>query len=183
MKFKIKDWLLLSFVSGLVGTVAVDLINLPFWKRNKTEMMYGSLAGSIIMRGIRTKRRENFIIGQIYHMLTGGVLGIFNFLVLKTSGKDHYLIKGVLSGAIIWGTLNNIGQRLGLFRAKMHSSTSFYVSLLGNCIYGLVTASTLVTLAGPKMFNEGFTFKQNNEKSVTDIPSNESINQKDISTE
>lgn len=132
----------------------MDLFNFPLWKTKQTEFMYGSLAGSILMLGTRTKRKENFMLGQIYHMLTGGFLGIINFLMLKFSGKDHYLIKGISFGAIIWGTLNNVGQGLGLFHVKMHRSTSFYVSLLANTIYGAVTSYAIVNLGNPNVFEQ-----------------------------
>ncbi|SHH15596.1 hypothetical protein [Desulfosporosinus lacus] len=154
MKHRIKDWVILSFFSGIIGTIAMDVFNFPFWKSKKTEFMYGSLAGSILMLGSRTKRKENFLIGQIYHMLTGGLLGTLNFLMLKFSGKDHYLIKGFSFGAIIWGTLNNVGQSLGLFHVKMHRTASFYVSLIANAIYGAVTSYAIVNLGDPTMFEE-----------------------------
>lgn len=152
MRFRIKDWLLLSFVSGIIGTIAMDLFNFPLWKRKKTEFMYGSIAGSIL--GSRTKRKENFLLGQIYHMLTGGLLGTMNFHMLKSSGNDHYLIKGLAFGAIIWGTINNLGQSLGVFHVKMHRTTSFYVSLIANAIYGAVTSYAIVNLGDPNLFEE-----------------------------
>ena len=163
MRFRIKDWLLLSFVSGIIGTLAMDLFNLPLWKTKKTEYMYGSLAGSILM--LRTQRKDNFILGQIYHMLTGGLLGIINFQMLKFSGKDHYLIKGFSFGAIIWGTLSNVGQSLGLFHMKMHRSSSFYVSLLANAIYGAVTSYAIINLGDPIVFEQTTELEKDNVSS------------------
>lgn len=162
MRPRIKDWVLLSIVSGIIGTIAMDMFNFPLWKSKKIEFMYGSLAGSILMLGSRTKRKENVLLGQIYHMLTGGLLGIMNFLMLKSSGKDHYLIKGLSFGAIIWGTLNNLGQSLGLFHVKMHRTVSFYVTLIANAIYGAVTSYAIVNLADPTMFEQTTKLEKDN---------------------
>lgn len=164
IKYKIKDWLILAFLSGVIGTLAMDAVNYPFYKRKKIKMMYGNMAGSVLMSGLRVKRKENFLIGQIYHMLTGGMLGLFSFMVLKVSGKDNYIIKGLCSGAIIWATVNNLSQRLRIFRTTIRNSEGYYISLLANITYGLVTTVLIVLLGNPSMFKQSPTWLEENKE-------------------
>ncbi|WP_176716220.1 hypothetical protein [Desulfosporosinus sp. BG] len=123
---KLKDSLIISLLGGLIGTIAMDISNLLLWRTNKTDMLYGHLSGSIIMRGFRTNRTENFALGQILHMVTGAALGIPIYQMLKRTGKDHHIIKGAFAGTMAWGILYNFGQRAKLFSSKPHMTRSHF---------------------------------------------------------
>ena len=45
--FKIKDSIARSLFSGFLGTLAMDTLNLIFWKLGKTEALHGHMAGSV----------------------------------------------------------------------------------------------------------------------------------------
>lgn len=47
-----------------------------------------------------------------------------------------------------------MGQRLGLFHVKMHKTSSFYIALLTNAIFGIVTSHTIVNQGDPNMFEQ-----------------------------
>ncbi|EGW39361.1 hypothetical protein [Desulfosporosinus sp. OT] len=73
---KIKDSIAASIFSGVLGTVAMDIPNLLFWRAKRTEALYGHIAGSVYVRPFRTNQRKNFILGQITHHITGAALAI-----------------------------------------------------------------------------------------------------------
>lgn len=149
-----KDSMMASLLGGLVGTLIMDISNISLWRTRKTEMLYGHLAGSMIMRGIRTNRKENFILGQILHLITGSAIGIPIFQMLKRTGTDKYLIKGGFTGLLSWGILFNFGQRMDLFRSKAHRTKSHYSALWHNLLYGVCTAQAIVTLADPSLLSK-----------------------------
>lgn len=149
---KMKDSIMVSLVSGLLGTMAMDLSNVLLWRTKKAELLHGHLAGSMFMRAFRTNQTKNFVLGQIFHMLTGTTLGIPIFHLLKRTGKDHYLIKGAFAGLAAWGVLYNFGQRVGLFMAKPHLTKTHYSALWHNLLYGVTTAQAIVSFSDPSLF-------------------------------
>src|SRR5665647_2042125 len=84
---KMKDSIAVSILSGLLGTLAMDTSNLIFWKKGKTETLYGHISGSIFVNPFRLNQRKNFWLGQIMHLITGAVLAYPLNLILKKTGK------------------------------------------------------------------------------------------------
>ncbi|MDQ7096057.1 hypothetical protein REC12_20895 [Desulfosporosinus sp. PR] len=149
---RIKDSVVLGLFCGLLGTLPMDIIDFLFWKSGKHEMLYGHLAGSMIFQPIRMRRRENFLIGHVMHLLTGSAFGFLITEFLKKTGKDHHLIKGSFIGMLGWMTLYEFGQRVKWFTLKAHRSATFYTAFLMNIIYGMTTAQAIVSLAHPSVF-------------------------------
>ena len=149
---KIKDSIAVSLFSGLLGTLAMDASNFLFWKGRKTEALYGHIAGSIFVRPYRTNQSNNFLLGQITHMITGAVLAIPLNLVLKKTGKDHLALKGAFFGSITWELIYGIGQRFEVFSTKPHLTKTHFAELFNNTIYGITTALALVAFSEPSMF-------------------------------
>jgi len=172
--FKIKDSIARSLFSGFLGTLAMDTVNLIFWKLGKTEFLHGHMAGSVYVNAFRTNQRKNFWLGQLTHQLTGASLAIPLNFILKKTGKDHLLLKGAFFGTMAWEVLYGIGQKFGLFTTKPRMTKSHYAELLNHVIYGIVTAQALASLSEPTMFpdNQGDTTAH----STQNTQSNTSIN-------
>lgn len=48
----------------------------------------------------------------------GSVSGIPLLYILKRTGKDHYLSKGLVASMLTWGILYTGGQKIGLFEFR-----------------------------------------------------------------
>ncbi len=150
---KIKDSINLGLTSGLVGTLTMDIFNLLNWRRNRSESLYGHMAGSVLMKGFRTKKVDNFIFGEIIHIITGVLAGIPLVFLFKKSGKDSHLIKGAAYGSFIWMVYYVFGIKLGMFNTQPKLNRTHFSSLWQNVLYGVVTAKSIVSLAHPAVFN------------------------------
>lgn len=149
---KIKDSIMVSILSGFLGTLAMDTSNLILWKKGKTETLYGHIAGSVFVNPFRLNQRKNFWLGQIMHLITGAVLACPLNLVLQKTGKDKYLLKGAFFGAVVWEFIYGIGQRFNVFSAKPRFTKTHYSELFNNIIYGVTTVQALVAFSDPSMF-------------------------------
>ena len=147
-----KDSITVSIVSGLLGTLAMDTSNLLFWRKGKTETLYGHIAGSIFVNSFRLNQRKNFWLGQIMHLITGAVLAYPLTLLLKKTGKDNLLVKGAFFGAVTWEFIYGIGQRFKVFSIKPRLTKTHYAELFSNILYGVTTAQALVAFSDPSMF-------------------------------
>lgn len=149
---RMKDSVIVSLFSGVLGTIVMSTANFLFWRKGKTEALYGHIAGSVYVRPFRTNQRKNFWLGQITHHIAGAILAYpLNLLLIKT-GKDHALLKGAFFGAVTWEIVYGIGQRYSVFTTKPHMTKTHYAELLNNILYGVATAQALVTLSDPSMF-------------------------------
>jgi len=147
----IKDTAVLGAVGGFLGTVAMVLSNTLIFKAGITEIRYGHIAGSIFMSPIRTRQRKNFILGQIFHFITGSGAGLVMVQIFKKFGTDLALLKGSMLGMFTWEVLYNVGQRLGIYTAKPHLTKTGYSALWNNFLYGTVTAYSVKWLAHPSV--------------------------------
>lgn len=149
---KVKDTVILGLSGGFAGTLLMDISNFLLWRNKQTEGLYGHLAGSMILKSIRTHQTKNFILGQILHIATGSALGIPMVYLFKKTGKDHYIIKGILTGSLLWGILIDFGKRAHWFDLKVRRTKSFYSGLLNNTLYGITSALAIVSLADSSTF-------------------------------
>jgi hypothetical protein len=159
----------------------MDVLGLLLFATRKMELTYGHLTAGIFvrhLRPIRTKFRENFWLGEIFHIFNGMGLGVGIATFFKNTGKRFCLIKGLMLGGLIWQVLYGIGTSLGPLRVKPNLAKTHYSSLLINLLFGVVTSQAVVTLAHPSVFSG----KQRQEKCSTfkelrssykDIPINE----------
>lgn len=151
----IKDSLTLITLSGLIGTLLVDLSNALLWRKGKTEMLYGHFAASMFMRPFRTNQKKNFWLGQIFHMFTGIHFAFPIFYLLKKTGRDNLFLKGMIGGSVVWSSLYAFGVRMKMYLAKPHLTKTHYSYLWHNVLYGVATAYSMVWLAEPGTFPEG----------------------------
>lgn len=74
----------------------MDISNFLLWRKGKTEHLFGHLAGSMMMQAIRTNQMKNFILGEIFHLITGSALGLvqLEFLkyIIQFRKKDEFLL-------------------------------------------------------------------------------------------
>ena len=168
---KMKDSVIVALLGGVAGTIAMDLSNFLLWRKGKTEHLFGHLAGSMMMQAIRTNQRKNFILGEIFHLFTGSVLGLVQLEFLKKYGKDHHLIKGAGVGLVTWGILYNFGQRMNFFSRRAHLTKTKYSSIWNHLLYGLVSSQTIVTIADSSLFKK----KQENEQASINLDRSDNI--------
>jgi hypothetical protein len=151
---KIKDSISLGLLSGLVGTLALDLLNLITWKRNRAEALYGHLGASVLMKGSRARKRKNLLFGEAVHLITGALAGIPLVYAFKASGKDQPLVKGAAFGSLVWFFYYVLGIKTHTFTTEPKTNKNHKTSLWQNIIYGLVTAKTMTHLAHPDVFSQ-----------------------------
>lgn len=147
-----KDSIPIGFLGGFIGTITMDLSNQIFRRTGLSEKTYAQYAGSVLLSPLRLIFKQNRIFGQILHLMTGSILGIPLFNVLKKTGKDNHAFKGAVYGTFTWEMLYSFGQRLGIVRARTYTTRSHMTSLIDNLVYGIASTSTMVFLADPAVF-------------------------------
>lgn len=145
-----KDSIMVGLLSGFIGTACMEISNLLIFKAGKTETLYGHIAGGLFFAPFRTKQRKNFILGELAHFVIGSIWGIPMTYLLKKTGKDHHLIKGILISTLSLGSLIG-GQKLGVLK-KFGLTKTFYSALWNHLVYGLVSVQAIIWLSDPIIF-------------------------------
>lgn len=104
------------------------------------------------MSPFRLVFEQNILLGQILHLITGSILGIPMFIILRKTGKDNHQFKGAVYGIFTWEMLYSFGQRLGIIRTKTYTTRTHITSLIDNLVYGFASTSTMVFLADHSVF-------------------------------
>ena len=160
-----KDSIPIGFIGGLIGTIAMDLSNLMFKKTGLSEKTYAQYAGSVMLSPFRLLLGKNYHFGQLLHLITGSILGIPLFAILKKTGKDNHLFKGAVFATFTWEMLYTLGQRLGAIRSKTYKTRTHVTALVDNLVYGLASSATMIFLADPTVFTQS---EKQNKTSVAD---------------
>lgn len=147
---KIQDTMTVGLLGGLIGTIFMDISNSLIFAAGKTETLYGYIVGGLFVPPFKTKQRKNFIVGEIGHFMIGSIWGIPLTYILKKTGKDHHLLKGVFISVLSLGSLIG-GQKAGVFK-KFGLTKTFYSAFWNHLVYGIVSAQAIVWLANPKIF-------------------------------
>lgn len=97
----IKDPIILGFTSGLFGTLGDQMIHYSsLWLK-----IVQSTTGHYISQLIFPYQKVTLpilLIGEFTHFLAGGILGIAIVLILKLSGYDFAIWKGLGLGTVLW---------------------------------------------------------------------------------
>lgn len=132
------DRTLNGFISGLIGSLPMNIINLILYHFKFTQIRFLDWA-SIILTGDIPRNTFDLIYSIIIQIFWSGSLGIFvAFLVLLTTSK-WYLIKGIIYSFFIGFTLRAvvvIFQIQGLDKVSTQTSLFNFMSV---SIWGLTT--------------------------------------------
>jgi hypothetical protein len=166
---KIKDSVSLGLVSGGLATLFLDAMNFFSWKNKKSESLYGHVAGSVLMRGFRTKKRNNFVLGQMIHLITGALTGIPLVYIFKMTGKDHQIVKGTAFGSLVYMVYYVFGIRIGAFYSPPKHNKSHLKSLWLHLLFGIIASKAVITFGHPSLFSRIHITRVDNQRLNTKI--------------
>lgn len=164
---KMQDSISTGLLGGLLGTLFMDISNLIIFKAGKTETLYGNIAGGLWVAPFRTKQKKNFVLGQLTHFGIGSIWGVLLVQLLKKTGKDHYLIKGLFVSMLSLGTLIG-GQKVGLLK-KLRLTKTLYSAVWNHIVYGLTSAQAIVWLADSEIFKSNKANRETSGRVQTDL--------------
>ncbi|WP_242975868.1 hypothetical protein [Desulfosporosinus sp. FKB] len=147
---KLQDSISIGLLSGLIGTIFMDASNFLIFKAGKSETLYGYIAAALFVPSYKTKQKKNFVLGELAHFGIGSIWGVPLFYILRKTGKDHHIIKGILISILSFGSLIG-GIKTGILK-EFGLTKTYYSALWNHLVYGLVSAQAMIWLADPIVF-------------------------------
>lgn len=96
---RMKDPMCVALLSGLFGTIAMDILNLLLFATKISENTLAHIGGSMIVSKRRSGQPKNVILGQLWHMITGIGLSLPMMAAFQKTGTQNHRIKGAFLGA------------------------------------------------------------------------------------
>ena len=149
---KIKDPILLGVVSGLAGNLLKNIGNFVNVKLGMTQSTYPRVAGGIFMKQNQVESIPGKTVGWIADSAVAGGLGIGLVYLLKLTGKDHALIKGVIYGDSAWTVLYTFANKLGVSKIYPLDPKTNLSGYMNNTLYGIGTVLAATTLGDEDLF-------------------------------
>lgn len=144
----IKDSIIIGIISGGIGALFMEFVNVLL----ANNLYFGKIASSMLVHPLRSKRLKNSLLGEIMHLTVGASLGSIISSLLKRTGNDFAISKGIFVSLLAWLGLNNLGNRLNLFRIKPRSTKDHYFALIQHLLYGIATSAVIKYIANPVAF-------------------------------
>ncbi|MDI9420145.1 MAG: hypothetical protein QM399_08260 [Bacillota bacterium] len=151
---KIRDRVLLGFISGLGGGAVKNAISAVLIKRGMAE--YGGparAAGMLVpAHNITTKRGR--LVGWIADATICGILGVVCVYALSVTGKEKAPLKGALIGGVAaWTALYGALGTMGVTQVQDPAPKTVLSEFFVHTVYGAATAAIATYLGDEDLYN------------------------------
>jgi hypothetical protein len=148
-KIRLRDKMLLSFLSGILGTLVMYTIGLPMFFLGLTRSIYLLYSIELFVTPQIARTTLGFIAGFITGLIVGGTLALGFKLIMEWTGSDGIWYKALGYGAASWfvsvGLLRNFLNVAMYLRGDLQ--TNLFL-LNQSLIYSVATAYFMIKLAG-----------------------------------
>jgi len=168
---KIKDRFVLGLVSGFAGNIVKIVFDELSLRQKISQRSFRSTAAGI---WVKKKKHADSALGQLLGALfdfgfasMGGVAIVY---FLSKTGRDHLIVKGVVSGIIIGSLTTFLLSAFPKNKVAPKDAASNLSYMLGHAFFGIVTAGAASCLGHPSIYD---TSPHNNYMSPTEITTEE----------
>ena len=151
--FKIKDRVTLGVVAGLAGNLVKTLIDEVSTKEKISQRSFrGTAAGAWVSKKESTSTNGQ-VLGGLLDFGMGSLGGIGTVYFLSTTGKDHLITKGLLTGISMGSLITFALAAVPTNKAKPKDAASNLSYLISHATFGLVTTFVAAKLGDPSLYN------------------------------
>ena len=153
-RLKIKDPIILGIAAGLGGTLVKYLGNLVSRELGITNTSYQEIGAGIYMSARKARTPMGMVAGLFADAALGAGLGVGYIYVLKYTGKDHALIKGVGYGHGVWSLFLGGANLIGTASILPLTPKSVISTYVEHALYGAGAALVATTLGDENLFKK-----------------------------
>lgn len=147
---KIKDSILLGVVAGLLGAIPGRLLNKAEYKLGFTDSRYEEMAALPFVKKRDINKPSGKNVGKIANGLLTSVVGVSTTYVLKKTGRDHAILKGIGISALSWLGLYSLSAQANI--RKSRKPLTALLSFGDHLIFGATTATLVSKLGDDRLF-------------------------------
>lgn len=162
---KIKDSIFLGVVAGMVGAIPGRLLNKMEFKLGLTDSRYEEMAAMPFVNKKDIDKTIGKNVGKIANSLLSSMVGITTTYVLRMTGRDYFLLKGIGVSSLAWLGIYGLSSQARVRKTK--KSSVALLSYLDHVIFGITTATVVTKLGDERLFS-----REIENSKVNSAPSN-----------
>lgn len=149
----ISDTVKLGFVAGMCGNLVKTIIDDVSVRLKVSQRPYRSTAAGVWVSSYReAESAKGRLLGAILDSGMSWLGGIAIVNVLRATGKDHVVGKGVISGLTLGSAITAIMSGFPNNKVQSRDAASNLSYMLTHIVYGIVTAMVATRLGDPALF-------------------------------
>src|SRR5690554_2284585 len=149
---KINDRLILGTVCGLLANIPKAIISRIAMQHKLAEINGPEIAAGMFIPPHKLASPSGRFVGWLADFIIAGMLGISTVYMLSLTGKDRYIIKGILAGQAMWQAFYGLLGNFGASQVKAYSPNTVVTEAISHAVYGLVTTVAAIKLGDEKLF-------------------------------
>ena len=151
---KIKDPILLGIVAGLTGNLLKDIGDMINTRLGISKTSYSRVAAGLFMNKKQTESSLGKTVGWLTDAAIGAGLGVGFVYILKFTGKDHALMKGVGYSHGAWTLFLGGANKLMVESVYPQDPKTILSQYATHTLYGIGAAFSATTFGDEDMFTK-----------------------------
>lgn len=152
---EIKDRVLLGMISGFSGNILKTLSDEIFLKKKLSKRSFRSTAAGVwVSKKKEATNVRGQLLGGLFDFGLGSMGGIGITYFLTKTGRDHIVLKGLLSGIAIGSAITATISVFPQNKVKPKDAASNLAYMFSHAVYGVVTTALVAKLGHPSVFDE-----------------------------
>ncbi|NLM46143.1 MAG: hypothetical protein GX200_05025 [Firmicutes bacterium] len=141
-------------VAGLGGNAVKTLSDELLHRRRMSQRSFRSTAAGVwVSRKSEAESIKGQILGLLFDFGLAALGGIGITQMLSKTGRDHYCLKGLVTGVAIGSGVTSLLSVLTSDRVKPKDAASNLSYMLSHALYGMTTAALAAKLGHPSLFD------------------------------
>ncbi len=135
-----QDSIVSGAISGLIGTIAKEIIDFISVAVGFSKETYWHVAASIFVKPAEAATPVGQALGALADLITGAFFGVLLLYLIKFTGKDYLYIKGLGLGWLIWLAVFGIVINLQVVRITPTDLGTSLSAFIEHSVFGLTAA-------------------------------------------
>jgi len=150
---KIKDRISLGLLSGFIANIPKEALSELLYRKGIEKGRFASMAAGVFIPKKSALSKKGILFGLTHDFMLASTLGIPLVYMLSFTGKDKWLIKGLLAGGLGFGVLRGLMANVGPGKAYPNDPLSNISMTLGSLMWGTIASSIAISLGELNPYN------------------------------
>lgn len=151
---KIKDRFMLGIISGLAGNlVKMALDEIPLRRKISQRSFRATAAGVWVNKKTQADNSYGQLLGGIFDFGFASVGGVATVYFLSKTGRDHLVLKGIVSGVTIGSLITSLLSVFPTNKVAPKDAPSNLSYRASHIIYGLTTTAVAAYLGHSSLYD------------------------------
>lgn len=130
---------MLGAVAGVVGNIPKTILSIVFYYFGWIRYTFNQLAAGIFMKQEILSNPLALVVGYITNFTVAAFIGVVLVCIIRKTGNDYEIFKGILAGMASYIFLYGIMLRLNITIGNIETSLPNFLALLLHIIFGMLS--------------------------------------------